>query len=118
MLASAPFRFALRATRYLHATPRLLKDALVPVPGMGDSITEGTLIKFAVAPGQAVKLDDIVCVIETDKVRAVGGARAGTRLASSIRPPCLARGHLTRHTARSLPPRRSPSTCAARCRAF
>ena len=62
MLSLAPRRF-FRASR------ALLKDALIPVPRMGDSITEGTLIKFAVSPGQALKLDDIVCVIETDKVR-------------------------------------------------
>jgi DNA polymerase III delta subunit len=43
----------LRAARLLaprrafHATLLARKDALVNVPGMGDSITEGTLIKFA-----------------------------------------------------------------------
>ena len=55
--------------RFVRGSPRMCKDALVPVPRMGDSITEGTLIKFAVSPGHALKIDDIVCVIETDKVR-------------------------------------------------
>ncbi len=57
-----------RCSRSLHSSAQVLKDALIPVPRMGDSITEGTLIKFTVEPGMAVKLDDIICVIETDKV--------------------------------------------------
>ena len=56
------------SARSLHSSARVFKDALIPVPRMGDSITEGTLIKFTVEPGMAVKLDDIICVIETDKV--------------------------------------------------
>lgn len=62
-------RVVSRVVRHLHSSRSVLKDALVPVPRMGDSITEGTLIKFAVEPGSALKVDDIVCVIETDKVR-------------------------------------------------
>ena len=35
---------------------------------MGDSITEGTIIDLPVAPGEFVQSDDVVVVIETDKV--------------------------------------------------
>jgi len=35
---------------------------------MGDSITEGSLIKILVQPGSGVALDQIVATIETDKV--------------------------------------------------
>ena len=105
MLAQIPRRF-FRATR------ALLKDALIPVPRMGDSITEGTLIKFAVFPGQALKLDDIVCVIETDKVRPC-------RTPSS--PPSLPR-HVrdspTRTGPSPSPALRFLSTCAALWLAF
>ena len=41
---------------------------IIQVPKMGDSITEGTLIKTVKQPGEQVALDEIVCVIETDKV--------------------------------------------------
>lgn len=40
----------------------------VPVPNMGDSITEGTVVEWSVDVGSAVSADDIVVVIETDKV--------------------------------------------------
>lgn len=36
---------------------------------MGDSITEGSLLKILVKPGSGVALDQIVATIETDKVR-------------------------------------------------
>ena len=35
---------------------------------MGDSITEGTLEKFLKFPGDKVQIDEIVALIETDKV--------------------------------------------------
>lgn len=35
---------------------------------MGDSITEGTIVDLPVAPGEYVHADDIVVVLETDKV--------------------------------------------------
>lgn len=41
---------------------------LVEVPGMGDSITEGTIVDVPVAPGDYVNADDVVVVLETDKV--------------------------------------------------
>lgn len=43
----------------------------IPVPGMGDSITEGTVLEWVVAEGQECKADDVVVVLETDKVRCL-----------------------------------------------
>ena len=40
----------------------------VHVPTMGDSITEGTIVDIPVAPGDYVHEDDVVVVLETDKV--------------------------------------------------
>jgi multidrug efflux pump subunit AcrA (membrane-fusion protein) len=40
----------------------------VPVPSLGDSVTDGTLVEFVKGLGEAVASDDIVAVIETDKV--------------------------------------------------
>ncbi|CAB9521674.1 residue succinyltransferase component of 2-oxoglutarate dehydrogenase complex, mitochondrial [Seminavis robusta] len=40
----------------------------IEVPTMGDSITEGTVVDLPVAPGDTVQADDVVVVLETDKV--------------------------------------------------
>jgi len=40
----------------------------IQVPTMGDSITEGTIVEWTAAVGQAVETDDVVALIETDKV--------------------------------------------------
>ena len=47
---------------------RTMATQIIQVPKMGDSITEGTLIKTVKQPGEQVALDEVVCVIETDKV--------------------------------------------------
>ena len=38
------------------------------LPGLGDSVSEGTIVEWSVAVGQRVEVDDVVAVIETDKV--------------------------------------------------
>jgi hypothetical protein len=43
----------------------------VPVPNMGDSISEGTVLKFTKGKGEAVAVDEIVAVLETDKARVL-----------------------------------------------
>jgi len=48
--------------------PRMLSSLAVPVPDMGDSITEGTIIEWVKEEGDFVEMDDVVVVIETDKV--------------------------------------------------
>lgn len=73
--ASAAVVRRVRAAR-LHTSSLLFKDLLVSVPKMGDSITEGTLIKLTKQPGDAVAVDEVVAVIETDKVRGLMSVRA------------------------------------------
>jgi 2-oxoglutarate dehydrogenase E2 component (dihydrolipoamide succinyltransferase) len=41
---------------------------VIDVPTMGDSITEGTIVDIPVAPGDYVNADDVIVVLETDKV--------------------------------------------------
>lgn len=41
----------------------------VPVPGLGDSITDGTIVEINKSVGDAVSADEVILVIETDKVR-------------------------------------------------
>jgi len=41
---------------------------MMNVPEMGDSITEGTLLSWEKNPGDPVQMDDVLAVIETDKV--------------------------------------------------
>lgn len=44
--------------------------ATVSMPQLGESVTEGTILKWLKQPGEAVKLDDALCEIETEKVTA------------------------------------------------
>ncbi len=44
------------------------EKATVLVPVMGESITTGQLAKWVVAVGDVVKVDDVVAIIDTDKV--------------------------------------------------
>ncbi|CAM9870782.1 unnamed protein product [Discosporangium mesarthrocarpum] len=54
-------------------------DTIVPVPSMGDSITEGTIVEWAKSTGDAVQADEVVVVLETDKVSIdVRAPEAGT----------------------------------------
>ena len=45
-----------------------LATHVLNVPAMGDSITEGTVASVEKAVGDAVAVDEIVAVIDTDKV--------------------------------------------------
>lgn len=47
---------------------------------MGDSITEGTIVDIPVAPGDYVHEDDVVLVLETDKVSVDVRASEGGRV--------------------------------------
>ena len=44
--------------------------ATVTMPQLGESVTEGTVIKWLKQPGEPVALDDSLCEIETEKVTA------------------------------------------------
>ena len=39
------------------------------VPSMGDSISEGTVVNIVKTVGEHVNMDEVVIVLETDKVR-------------------------------------------------
>lgn len=44
------------------------EPAVIPVPAMGDSISEGTIAAWHKKPGDQVEMDEILCEVETDKV--------------------------------------------------
>lgn len=44
--------------------------AIVVMPQLGESVTEGTILKWLKQPGDPVALDDSLCEIETEKVTA------------------------------------------------
>jgi 2-oxoglutarate dehydrogenase E2 component (dihydrolipoamide succinyltransferase) len=52
----------------------------INVPTMGDSITEGTIVDIPVAPGDYVNEDDVVIVLETDKVSVDVRASEGGKI--------------------------------------
>lgn len=52
-----------------HAQRATFAKKTVPVPKMGDSITDGVIFKLTKNVGDYVELDEIVAVIETDKVK-------------------------------------------------
>ncbi|DAZ92852.1 TPA: hypothetical protein N0F65_012468 [Lagenidium giganteum] len=55
--------------RSLHSSQaRCFAINTVNVPTMGDSISEGTLVQIVKGPGEAVHADEVVAVLETDKV--------------------------------------------------
>ncbi|GFH58126.1 2-oxoglutarate dehydrogenase E2 component [Chaetoceros tenuissimus] len=53
---------------FFKATAASMPVKMIDVPTMGDSITEGTIVDLPVAPGDYVNADDVVVVLETDKV--------------------------------------------------
>ena len=63
-----------KQTSFQYSTSSLLTKPLqmpvktIEVPTMGDSITEGTIVDIPVAPGDYVNEEDVVLVLETDKV--------------------------------------------------
>lgn len=42
---------------------------------MGDSISEGTVVQWTKEAGEAVELDEVVVVLETDKVSTLNGRK-------------------------------------------
>ncbi|GAX21930.1 hypothetical protein FisN_40Hh021 [Fistulifera solaris] len=54
--------------RTISTTPPRFDKRSIKVPSMGDSITEGTIVEWTAQVGQAVQADDVVALVETDKV--------------------------------------------------
>ena len=42
--------------------------SVIPVPAMGDSISEGTVVTWHKAVGDQIEMDEVLCEVETDKV--------------------------------------------------
>mmetsp|Transcript_134791 Transcript_134791/g.200570 ORF Transcript_134791/g.200570 Transcript_134791/m.200570 type:complete len:230 (-) Transcript_134791:9-698(-) len=62
-------KVAMLETRtFVTATNPLLEKHTIKVPTMGDSITEGTIVEWVASVGQMVNEDDVVALVETDKV--------------------------------------------------
>lgn len=57
-----------RPTSIYRSQLRLFASKVIQCPTMGDSITEGTVQEYSAKEGDFVKRDDIVAVVETDKV--------------------------------------------------
>mmetsp|Transcript_5965 Transcript_5965/g.14766 ORF Transcript_5965/g.14766 Transcript_5965/m.14766 type:complete len:291 (-) Transcript_5965:117-989(-) len=57
-----------RSFGMLSPTTPMLEKVTMKVPTMGDSITEGTIVEWTVEVGQMVQEEDVVALIETDKV--------------------------------------------------
>jgi len=53
---------------FVTATNVVLEKHITKVPTMGDSITEGTIVEWMVQVGQRVEEEDVVALVETDKV--------------------------------------------------
>mmetsp|Transcript_3100 Transcript_3100/g.6403 ORF Transcript_3100/g.6403 Transcript_3100/m.6403 type:complete len:458 (+) Transcript_3100:178-1551(+) len=70
-----------RYARYYGTTGWLsMPVKTVDVPTMGDSITEGTIVDIPVGPGDYVHEDDVVVVLETDKVSVDVRASEGGKI--------------------------------------
>lgn len=68
--------------RAFHASTGRQAIQTVNVPSMGDSISEGTLVEIVKKAGDAVHADEVVLVLETDKV-------PHSRPIVSLRPPTV-----------------------------
>ena len=47
-----------------------LEALQIDVPSLGDSISEATIIEWTVNVGESVAEDDVLVILETDKVRS------------------------------------------------
>lgn len=54
--------------KQFHASSIALENLEIKVPSMGDSISEGTIVEWVKSPGDNVQVDDVIAVLETDKV--------------------------------------------------
>lgn len=57
-----------QAYRGFHLSQILLKIIVENTPALGESITEGSVSKWVKSIGEEVKVDDVIVIVETDKV--------------------------------------------------
>lgn len=55
-------------TFHLGRQMRSFSNVTEKVPSLGDSISEGTIVSWEKQPGEQVNIDDVMCIMETDKV--------------------------------------------------
>lgn len=65
---SSPSAFAATGRGFVTATNVVYEKHITKVPTMGDSITEGTIVEWLAQVGQRVEEEDVIALIETDKV--------------------------------------------------
>jgi biotin carboxyl carrier protein len=63
---AAPNRASLAS--FVSVTLPLYDKKVVALPSLGDSISEGAIVEWTIQVGQAVKAEDVVALVETDKV--------------------------------------------------
>ena len=54
--------------RNFHPAFTLYKKVVELVPPLGESITEGSIAKWTKTVGEKINVDDVVVIVETDKV--------------------------------------------------
>jgi 2-oxoglutarate dehydrogenase E2 component (dihydrolipoamide succinyltransferase) len=65
--------------RYFISTALAHEDFVMKVPSMGDSITEGTMVEWLKAVGDHAEEDEVIAIVETDKVSVdIRAPSAGT----------------------------------------
>lgn len=70
------------SVRYFAKEASKSKKFVMNVPGMGDSITEGTISEWKKQIGDIIAEDEVVCVIDTDKVSVDIHAQASGKILS------------------------------------
>lgn len=73
---SAPKYNFIKLSKFPNTTPKTLmtpmqyqfSKTVIELPGLGDSITEGTIYEIKKNVGDYVEADQIVYIVETDKV--------------------------------------------------
>lgn len=67
--------------RFLSPTSFCLQRIIEVVPPLGESITEGSVAQWAKEEGSRIEVDDVIVIVETDKVTVdVKSTRAGVLL--------------------------------------
>lgn len=65
--------------RYFISTALAHEDFVMKLPSMGDSITEGTMVEWLKAVGDHAEEDEVIAIVETDKVSVdIRAPSAGT----------------------------------------
>jgi 2-oxoglutarate dehydrogenase E2 component (dihydrolipoamide succinyltransferase) len=54
--------------RQFHSSFYAAKLVVEKVPALGESITEGTIASWSKSEGDRVAVDDVIVIVETDKV--------------------------------------------------